>query len=161
MTTIQTVTGPCRPADLGLTLMHEHLIIGWPGWDSDTAAAAFDRREAKKMCVDRMHELKALGVTTLLDPCPIDLGRDVEFAAEVGGIKFAVDPSGGTVVAARTADRLFVEAANVLAPDFRRDVVEVGGQLQQLFAHEPVGVDTTQHSFGKVGRLGHKRPVPA
>lgn len=80
---IHTVTGPCRPADLGLTLMHEHLIIGWPGWDSDTVAAPFDRREAKKLCVDRMHELKGLGVATLLDPCPIDLGRDVEFAAEV------------------------------------------------------------------------------
>ncbi len=30
-----------------------------------------------------MLELKALGVTALVDPCPIDLGRDVEFAAEV------------------------------------------------------------------------------
>ena len=35
------------------------------------------------MCVDRMLELKALGVSALVDPCPIDLGRDVEFAAEV------------------------------------------------------------------------------
>jgi phosphotriesterase-related protein len=83
MTVIQTVTGPCRPSDLGLTLMHEHLIIGWPGWESDTAAPPFDRREAKRLCVDRLQELKSLGVSTLLDPCPIDLGRDVEFAAEV------------------------------------------------------------------------------
>jgi phosphotriesterase-related protein len=82
-TTIQTVTGTCRPAELGLTLMHEHLIIGWPGWDADTAAAGFDRREAKRLCVDRMLELKELGVSALVDPCPIDLGRDVEFAAEV------------------------------------------------------------------------------
>ena len=81
--TIQTVTGTCRPAELGLTLMHEHLIIGWPGWDADTAAARFDRREAKRLCVDRMLELKELGVSALVDPCPIDLGRDVEFAAEV------------------------------------------------------------------------------
>src|SRR4029453_2968771 len=35
------------------------------------------------MLVDRMLELKSLGVSALLDPCPIDLGRDVEFAAEV------------------------------------------------------------------------------
>jgi phosphotriesterase-related protein len=63
--------------------MHEHLLIGWPGWESDTAAPRFDRRESKRLCVDRMQELKALGVSTLLDFCPIDLGRDVEFAAEV------------------------------------------------------------------------------
>ncbi len=94
MTTIHTVTGPCRAAELGLTLMHEHLIIGWPGWDSDTAAAPFNRREAKKLCVDRMLELKALGVSALVDPCPIDLGRDVEFAAEVA------DASGVRIVCA-------------------------------------------------------------
>ena len=82
-TTIQTVTGTCAPSALGRTLMHEHLIIGWPGWDADTAAAEFDRREAKRLCVDRMQELKSLGVSALVDPCPIDLGRDVEFAAEV------------------------------------------------------------------------------
>jgi phosphotriesterase-related protein len=81
--TVQTVTGPCRTAELGLTLMHEHLLIGWPGWDSDTAAARFDRGEAKRLCVDRMLELKSLGVSALVDPCPIDLGRDVELAAEV------------------------------------------------------------------------------
>lgn len=83
MSTIHTVTGPCQASDLGITLMHEHLLIGWPGWESDTAAPAWDRGEAKRLCVDRMQELKALGVTALVDPCPIDLGRDVEFAAEV------------------------------------------------------------------------------
>jgi phosphotriesterase-related protein len=81
---IQTVTGTCRAADLGRTLMHEHLIIGWPGWDTDTAAPRWDRGEAKRQCVDRLLELKELGVSALVDPCPIDLGRDVEFAAEVG-----------------------------------------------------------------------------
>ena len=83
MSTINTATGNCTAGDLGITLMHEHLLIGWPGWDSDTAAPAWDRGEAKRMCVDRMQELKALGVTALVDPCPIDLGRDVEFAADV------------------------------------------------------------------------------
>ena len=83
MTTINTATGTCSADQLGVTLMHEHLLIGWPGWESDTAAPAWDRGEAKRMCVDRMQELKALGVSALVDPCPIDLGRDVEFAAEV------------------------------------------------------------------------------
>ena len=29
--TLQTVTGPIRPDELGATLMHEHLLIGYPG----------------------------------------------------------------------------------------------------------------------------------
>ncbi len=83
MTTINTVLGPCRPEDLGLTLMHEHLIIGLPGWDADTAAPPFQRGDVLKRCIDRMEELKALGVRTILDPCPADGGRDAEFMAEV------------------------------------------------------------------------------
>jgi phosphotriesterase-related protein len=80
---VQTVLGPRDPADLGVTLMHEHLLIGWPGWQTDAAAPPFVRSEARKRCVDRMQELKELGVSTLVDPCPMDLGRDVELIAEV------------------------------------------------------------------------------
>lgn len=80
---IQTVLGPCKADDLGVTLMHEHLLIGWPGWEADAAAPAFQRKEVLKLCIDRMHELKALGLRTFLDPCPIDLARDAEFMAEV------------------------------------------------------------------------------
>jgi phosphotriesterase-related protein len=83
MQTVQTVTGPCSPSELGRTLMHEHLLVGWPGWEAhlgDDRAAHADRR---RICVERMHELRELGVRSLLDPCPIDLGRDVELAAEV------------------------------------------------------------------------------
>src|SRR3990172_7762165 len=81
--TVQTVLGQCTPPDLGVTLMHEHLLIGWPGWQADAAAPPFDRADARRRCVDRMRELKALGVSAFVDPCPIDLGRDVEFMAEV------------------------------------------------------------------------------
>jgi phosphotriesterase-related protein len=80
---INTVLGPCTPDDLGVTLMHEHLLIGWPGWETDAAAPPFKRKEILTLCVDRMQELKALGLRTFLDPCPIDLARDAEFMAEV------------------------------------------------------------------------------
>jgi len=83
MSIVNTVLGTINPSELGVALMHEHLMIGWPGWDSDAAAPAFNRKDTVKLCVDRMEELKGLGMRTLLDPCPIDLGRDVELMAEV------------------------------------------------------------------------------
>jgi len=83
MSTVNTVLGPRPAADLGTTLMHEHLMIGWPGWQSDAAAPGIARRDIVKLCVDRMLELKELGLRTFLDPCPSDLGRDVEVMAEV------------------------------------------------------------------------------
>jgi len=80
---IQTALGPVSPEALGRTLMHEHLVIGYPGFDSDTIRPGPTRDERFRVCVDRVEELKDLGIGALVDPCPNDLGRDVELAAKV------------------------------------------------------------------------------
>jgi phosphotriesterase-related protein len=83
MRDVQTVTGRCAPDALGLTLVHEHLLVGWPGWEAEAPADRAARHDHVERCVDRLAELHDLGVRTLVDPCPIDLGRDVAFMAEV------------------------------------------------------------------------------
>jgi phosphotriesterase-related protein len=80
---VNTVTGRVRAEELGTTLVHEHLLIGFPGWFMDALAPRFKRAEALSRAVDKMQELLGFGVRTFLDPCPMDLGRDVEFMAEV------------------------------------------------------------------------------
>jgi phosphotriesterase-related protein len=80
---VQSVLGPIALADLGRTLMHEHLLVGYPGWEADTVRPGPSRAEMVKVCVDRVEELKAGGIDSMLDPCPSDLGRDVELIAEV------------------------------------------------------------------------------
>src|SRR5213078_4799521 len=62
MKQIQTVTGPIEPSELGTTLMHEHLMIGWPGWEAEAPADRAARREYTKRCVDRMLELRDVGL---------------------------------------------------------------------------------------------------
>ncbi len=80
---IQTVNGAISSDDLGATLMHEHLLMGFAGWESDTGAPPQNEEDLIQRCVDRIEELKAGGFSSLLDPCPSDLGRDPEFYAEV------------------------------------------------------------------------------
>ncbi len=80
---VQTVTGRVAAADLGRTLIHEHVLIGFPGWQMDALAPHFDRAEAMTRAIDQLQELRDLGVGTFVDPCPMDLGRDVEFLAEL------------------------------------------------------------------------------
>jgi phosphotriesterase-related protein len=82
-TMVNTVTGPVNSADLGRTLIHEHVLIGFPGWFMDARQPAFKRAEAMERVVDAFQELHGHGVKTVIDPCPMDLGRDVEFCAEV------------------------------------------------------------------------------
>lgn len=93
MTTVNTVLGTIDCENLGQTLIHEHLLIGWPGWDKDPLIT-IDRAAEIDKAVTRLQELKSLGVQTFVDPCPIDIGRDVEYYAEVS------QRSGVNVVAA-------------------------------------------------------------
>jgi phosphotriesterase-related protein len=80
---INTVTGPIAVEALGVTLMHEHLMIGYPGWEADTLAPGPSREECVSECVRRVNEMQEHGINSMLDPCPSDLGRDVTLAAEV------------------------------------------------------------------------------
>lgn len=80
---IQTANGQVPVTDLGATLMHEHLVMAFAGWESDTSAPIRSREDLVRICVDRIEELKAAGFSSLLDPCPSDLGRDVELYGEV------------------------------------------------------------------------------
>ncbi len=79
---IDTVRGPIDAQDLGTTLMHEHVFVrspevaaNWPtGWDGATQVAR---------AVDRLQELKAAGVDTIVDLTVVGLGRDIEPVQEV------------------------------------------------------------------------------
>ncbi len=80
---INTTAGPIRPDQLGRTLVHEHVLAGYPGWFMDTRLPPFRRADAISRVVDSFQQLHAYGVRTVIDPCPSDLGRDVEFVAEI------------------------------------------------------------------------------
>jgi phosphotriesterase-related protein len=83
---IQTVNGAIDIANLGKTLMHEHLVIGFPGWEGDTLIERATRREMVAACIDRIEELKSHGYSSLVDPCPNDLGRDIDVMGEVAAL---------------------------------------------------------------------------
>ncbi|MCB1748449.1 MAG: phosphotriesterase [Gammaproteobacteria bacterium] len=83
LTRINTTTGTATPEELGCTLIHEHVMVGYPGWELDGKAPRFKRADAMSRALDQMQELKDHGLGTFVDPCPMDLGRDVEFLAEL------------------------------------------------------------------------------
>ncbi len=72
---VDTARGPIRTADLGVTLMHEHVFVLSPeimanypeGWGDEEARIA--------TAVQKLNALKAIGVDTIVDPTVIGLGR--------------------------------------------------------------------------------------
>ena len=80
---INSCTGPLATAALGRTLMHEHVLVGFPGWFMDVRQPPFRRQEAVERVTEAFQALHAYGVRTVVDPCPMDMGRNVELIAEV------------------------------------------------------------------------------
>lgn len=82
-TTIQTTTGLFPIDKLENVLMHEHIVLGYAGWFYDPRCAEFDYAAAEKQTLDRLKKLRDRGVNLVIDPCPIELGRNPAFMRDM------------------------------------------------------------------------------
>src|SRR4030067_3529479 len=71
---INTVRGPISPDKLGTTLMHEHFPFAYPGWFADGAIAPGDYKAALKTNLGVIKAAKAVGIKTIVDATPNDVG---------------------------------------------------------------------------------------
>jgi phosphotriesterase-related protein len=78
MAKINAVLGPVSTDELGVTLIHEHLVFAYLGWECDALAPSYDREAVAAACVDTLREAKGCGLKTLVDVTATDMGRDVE-----------------------------------------------------------------------------------
>jgi len=84
MKMVNTVLGQVSPNDLGLTLMHEHVVSAMgSGYLIDETVAPFDRESCVTAALETFGELKTYGVKTYVDATPIDLGRDASLLREI------------------------------------------------------------------------------
>jgi phosphotriesterase-related protein len=82
MAKVNGVLGPIDTADLGFTLMHEHLVVA--NWSMRVAFSSWvDVKAEVAHAVEEVRAAKARGVRTIVDLTPINLGRDVHVLREV------------------------------------------------------------------------------
>jgi phosphotriesterase-related protein len=84
MATIETVTGPVGPGDLGVTLAHEHLTLASEGVRAQWPHL-YDADRERERAVEQVRRAQERGVRTIVDPSCMDLGRDVRLALAVAG----------------------------------------------------------------------------
>ncbi|MFE4830655.1 phosphotriesterase [Streptomyces sp. NPDC056672] len=75
---VNTVRGPVPVGGLGQVLMHEHIFVLNPEFIANhPERAGFHEAEAVPQAVRRLNELAATGVSTIVDPTVIGLGRHI------------------------------------------------------------------------------------
>jgi phosphotriesterase-related protein len=80
--TIDTVIGPIERADLGLTLMHEHVLVDFIGADK-VDAARYDADAVFAKVLPHLQQAKTLGAASLVECTPAYLGRDPKLLARL------------------------------------------------------------------------------
>lgn len=83
MNRVNTVLGPVASESLDITLAHEHIVQGPPGWECDPLARPYDRNKIVNVCLKNLEPVKAFGVNAIIDATPVDLSRDVDVMKEV------------------------------------------------------------------------------
>lgn len=82
-TGVSTYQGTVDSADLGRTLLHEHLFVLCPELDRDYPHPEWDADAAVHSAVHGLQELYDLGIRTLVDLTVPGLGRDAALVARV------------------------------------------------------------------------------
>src|SRR3712207_6824662 len=119
---VETVLGPIDTAQLGFTLMHEHIVLQTIGL-RDNWPETFDRPSVVRRSVDKLKEARAAGVDTLVDLTTMDNGRDVPLIEEI------VKQAGIQVIVCtglwRNVPRFFEQRSpDLLAELYVRDITE-------------------------------------
>ena len=82
MATVETALGPIDVAELGPTLMHEHIVTRSPGVHENWPHL-FDRGAILASAERKLGDLHGRGIRTIVDLTTVDLGRDIGLIMDV------------------------------------------------------------------------------
>jgi phosphotriesterase-related protein len=84
LTTVQTARGPVDTTALGRVLMHEHVFVLSPEFQTNyPQRVAFEEAVDVPAAIDRMDELVDVGIGTIVDLTVAGLGRDIRLLSRV------------------------------------------------------------------------------
>jgi phosphotriesterase-related protein len=122
--TVQTVTGPVPASDLGVTLMHEHIVTDLRA-PEERKPGDYDREDAIEKALAHLKELRAAGCRTLVEITPIHIGRDplaLRRLSELSGLRIVA------------ATGIYGAAQQKFIPGYARN--ESAKQLAERFVRE-------------------------
>ena len=136
MSKVNTVLGPVSTDKLGITLMHEHMVLAYPGWDLDPLCLYPEHGELSAECAGALGEVKKYGVKTIVDATPWDLWRNIELD------KAVAEKTGLNIIC---ATGLYYEGEGQPAYfKFRSQLMDIITEIYEAFMKElTVGIGKT------------------
>ena len=121
---IQSVTGEVAADRLGLTLMHEHVLVDFIGADK-VSPSRYDADETFKTVLPHLQQARTLGCETLVECTPAYLGRDpilLRRLSEASGVRILTNTGYyGAAKDKHLPAHAFTETAEQLAARWTRE----------------------------------------
>ncbi|MHB8084578.1 MAG: phosphotriesterase family protein [Dehalococcoidia bacterium] len=128
MSKINTVLGSITADQMGPTLMHEHMVLAYPGWDKDALREHIELNDLAKIVADSLGTVKEYGIKTVIDATPNDLNRDVDL------IKLVSEKTGLNIIC---STGMYMEEEGMPAYiKFRSQVHDTLTELYETFVQE-------------------------
>ncbi len=128
MSKINTVLGSISADQMGPTLMHEHMVLAYPGWDKDALCEDIELNDLAKIVADSLGAVKEYGIKTVVDATPNDLNRNVDL------IKLVSEKTGLNIIC---STGMYMQEEGMPAYImFRAQVHDTLTELYETFVHE-------------------------
>lgn len=121
---VETATGPISADRLGLTLMHEHVLVDFIGADQ-VSPSRYDANQVFAAVLPHLQQVRKLGCETLVECTPAYLGRDAALLkrlSEASGVRLLTNTGYYGAAKDRHLPRhAFTETAEQLAARWIRE----------------------------------------
>ena len=128
MNPINSVTGPLSAGQLGRTLMHEHFLFGYCGYQGDVTLGGFREEEYTQACLKAVEDARAYGIQTIVDATTNECGRNVRF------LKKIADMTGMNIIC---STGFYFEAESSYAYwNFRKGFADIQEEIYEMMMTE-------------------------
>lgn len=143
MSYVNTVTGPVPHTELGRTLMHEHFLFGFAGWQGDATLGGFQEDAYTEACLQAVADARAYGIETIVDATTNECGRNVRFLQKIS------QQTGMKIIC--STGYYFQDESAYAYWNFRKGFADIETEIYEMMATElTVGIEGTGIKAGAI-----------
>jgi phosphotriesterase-related protein len=165
MPTVETLRGPVDTKQLGFTLMHEHVFVLSEGV-ADNFPSLFDEEQQLADARDKLREVSAGGVQTIVDLSVLGLGRNIPRLLKLGDVGVNIIVATGLYTYDELPHYFRSRDADAMAELFVRDITEgiqgtnVKAAILKCATHEQGVTQGVEQVLRAVARAHRRTGVP-